>query len=305
MKKNIWEENLQKMMKTKHMSLDNTNPYYTERYIEYLMMNKEHYNGGPEGKMVETIQKYSKYMKNFKHFITQVESDYKNFVGLIEKFKLIDALFNKYNSIMEKQNIEKEEKETLIVIMRNFIEYYKKLSMIMKNSYYTYESSKDMIMSNDDFVKLNQSNKRTLYLNEAFEDMGKNNKHDFINQIKLFIQIFNDYKVQLENGLPKVSAMLQYVENYDNLRLYVEEFIKYNQIEKHYTEYIKRYNELTEEHIDKKNKDPLYFENAMNEIIHHEKIENKKYEVNMEITKLDLIHLILRLLTISILSLVL
>ena len=80
---------------------------------------------------------------------------------------------------------------TLIVIMRNFIEYYKKLSMIMKNSYYTYESAKDMIMSSDDFIKLNQSNKRTLYLNEAFEDMGKNNKHDFINQIKLFIQTFD------------------------------------------------------------------------------------------------------------------
>jgi SNF2 family DNA or RNA helicase len=166
----------------------------------------------------------------------------------------------------------------------------------MKNSYYTYESAKDMIMSSDDFIKLNQSNKRTLYLNEAFEDMGKNNKHDFINQIKLFIQTFENYKVQLEAGLPKVNGMLNYVENYDNLRLYVEEFIKYNQIEKHYSEYIKKYNELTEEHIDKKNKDPLYFENAINEIIHHEKIENKKYEVNMEITKLDLIHLVLKLL---------
>ena len=54
--------------------------------------------------------------------------------------------------------------------------------MIMKNSYYTYESAKDMIISNDDFIKLNQKNKRTLYLNEAFEDMGKNNKHDFINK---------------------------------------------------------------------------------------------------------------------------
>ncbi len=296
LKQGTYMVGLLKMMKTKHMSLDNTNPYYTERYIEYLMMNKEYYHGAPESKMVETIQKYSKYMKNFKQFITQVENDYKNFVGLIEKFKLIDALFNKYNSIMEKEQIGKEEKETLIVIMRNFIEYYKKLSMIMKNSYYTYESAKDMIMNVDDFVKLNQSNKRTLYLNEAFEDMGKNNKHDFINQIKLFIQTFNNYKVQLETGLPKVNGMLNYVENYDNLRLYVEEFIKYNQIEKHYSEYIKKYNELTGEHIDKKNKDPLYFENAINEIIHHEKVENKKYEVNMEITKLDLIHLMLKLL---------
>ncbi len=296
LKQGTYMVGLLKMMKMKHMSLDNTNPYYTERYIEYLMMNKEHYNGAPESKMVETIQKYSKYMKNFKQFITQVESDYKNFVVLIEKFKLIDALFNKYNSIMEKESIEKDEKETLIVIMRNFIEYYKKLSMIMKNSYYTYESAKDMIMNVDDFVKLNQTNKRTLYLNEAFEDMGKNNKHDFINQIKLFIQTFNNYKVQLESGLPKVNSMLNYVENYDNLRLYVEEFIKYNQIEKHYTEYIKKYDELTNEHIDKKNKDPLFFENAINEIIHYKKIENTNYEVNMEITKLDLIHLVLKLL---------
>ncbi len=296
LKQGTYMVGLLKMMKMKHMSLDNTNPYYTERYIEYLMMNKEYYNGNPEQKMIETIQKYSKYMKNFKQFITQVESDYKNFVGLIEKFKLIDALFNKYNSIMEKENIPKEEKETLITIMRNFIEYYKKLSMIMKNSYYTYESAKDMIISNDDFVKLNQSNKRTLYLNEAFEDMGKNNKHDFINQIKLFIQTFNDYKNQLESGLPKVNGMLNYVENYDNLRLYVEEFIKYNQIEKHYAEYVKKYDELTEEYIDKKNKDPLFFENAINEIIHHKKIENANYEVNMEITKLDLIHLVLKLL---------
>ncbi len=298
LKQGTYMVGLLRMMKMKHMSLDNTNPYYTERYIDYLMMVKENYdaNSSNEGKMVETINKYSKYMKNFKQFITQVENDYKNFVGLIEKFKLIDALFNKYNSIMEKEQISKEEKETLITIMRNFIEYYKKLSMIMKNSYYTYESAKDMIMNMDDFVKLNQSNKRTLYLNEAFEDMGKNNKHDFINQIKLFIQTFNDYKKQLEAGLPKVNGMLQYVENYDNLRLYVEEFIKYNQIEKHYSEYINKYDELTKEHIDKKNKDPLYFENAIQEIIHTEKIENKSYEINMEITKLDLIHLLLKLL---------
>ena len=300
LKQGTYMVGLLKMMKTKHMSLDNTNPYYTERYIEYLMMSKEHYDATPSneigGKMVETIQKYSKYMKNFKQFITQLEDDYKNFVGLIEKFKLIDALFNKYNSIMEKEQITKEEKETLITIMRNFIEYYKKLNMIIKNSYYTYENSKDMILNIDDFVKLNQSNKRTLYLNEAFEDMGKNNKHDFINQTKLFIQTFNDYKKILEAGLPKVKGMLNYVENYDNLRLYVEEFIKYNQIEKNYMEYIKRYDELTKEHIDKKNKDPLYFENAINEIIHTEKIENKSYEVKMEITKLDLIHILLKLL---------
>ena len=296
LKQGTYMVGLLKMMKMKHMSLDNTNPYYTERYIEYLMMVKENYDSKSSEKMIETIQKYSKYMKNFKQFIMQVENDYKNFVGLIEKFKLIDALFNKYNSIMEKEQISKEEKETLITIMRNFIEYYKKLSMIMKNSYYTYESAKDMIISIDDFVKLNQSNKRTLYLNEGFEDMGKNNKHDFMNQIKLFIQTFQDYKVKLEVGLPKVNGMLQYVENYDNLRLYVEEFIKYNQIEKHYSEYINKYDELTKEHIDKKNKEPLYFENGINEIIHHEKIENESYEVKMEITKLDLIHLLLKLL---------
>jgi hypothetical protein len=296
LKQGTYMVGLLKMLKMKHMSLDNTNPYFTERYIEYLMMSKDNYDSTSSDKMVETINKYSKYMKNFKQFITQVENDYKNFVGLIEKFKLIDALFNKYNSIMQKDEITKEEKETLITIMRNFIEYYKKLSMIMKNSYYTYESSKDMIMNMDDFVKLNQSNKRTLYLNEVFEDMGKNNKHDFINQIKLFIQTFHDYKKQLESGLPKVNGMLQYVENYDNLRLYVEEFMKYNQIEKHYMEYVKRYNELTVQHIDKKNKDPLFFEKSINEIIYHEKIENESYEVNMEITKLDLIHLILKLL---------
>lgn len=296
LKQGTYMVGLLKMMKMKHMSLDNTNPYFTERYIEYLMMVKDNYNSPNEVKMVETINKYSKYMKNFKQFITQVENDYKNFVGLIEKFKLIDALFNKYNSIMEKEQIMKEEKETLITIMRNFIEYYKKLNMVMKNSYYTYESSKDMIISIDDFMKLNQSNKRTLYLNEAFEDMGKNNKHDFINQIKLFIQTFNDYKIKLETGLPKINGMLQYVENYDNLRLYVEEFMKYNHIEKNYIEYVKKYDELTKEHIDKKNKDPDFFEKSINEIIHHEKIENKSYEVNMEITKLDLIHLLLKLL---------
>ena len=67
-------------------------------------------------------------------------------------------------------------------------------------------------------------------------------------------------------------------------------FIKYNQIEKHYTEYIKKYNELTEEHIDKKNKDPLYYEKNVTEIIHYKKIENTNYEVNMEITKLDFQH---------------
>lgn len=296
LKQGTYMVGLLKMMKTKHMSLDNTNPYYTERYIEYLMMSKENYDSSSPNEIVQTINKYSKYMKNFKQFITQLEDDYKNFVGLIEKFKLIDALFNKYNSIMEKEQITKEEKETLITIMRNFIEYYKKLNMIIKNSYYTYENSKDMILNIDNFVKLNQSNKRTLYLNEAFEDMGKNNKHDFINQTKLFIQTFNDYKKILEAGLPKVKGMLNYVENYDNLRLYVEEFIKYNQVEKHYIEYIKRYDELTKEHIDKKNKDPLYFENAINEIIHTEKIENKSYEVKMEITKLDLIHILLKLL---------
>ena len=101
---------------------------------------------------------------------------------------------NVNSAVQSKTMSEAVNSKPKLAIMRNFIEYYKKLSMIMKNSYYTYESAKDMIMNIDDFVKLNQTNKRTLYLNEAFEDMGKNNKHDFINQIKLFIQTFNDYK---------------------------------------------------------------------------------------------------------------
>ncbi len=299
LKQGTYLNGLLKMMGSKHMSLDNTNPYFTERYVEYLMMVRDHYDTQCVEKMNETVKKYNKILKNFIQFITQVESDYSNFVNLLAKFKLIDALFTKYNSIMEKSQISKEEKETLITIMRNFIEYYKKLSMVMKNSFYTYESGKDMIISIDDFVKLNQTNRRTLNLHEGFDDMGKNNKYDFVNQMKLFLQTFVDYKKRLEEGMPKVNAMMNYVENYDNLRLYVEEYIKYNQIEKHYSEYCKQIKELTDEHINKKNRDPLTYETNINEIIHHEKKENMEYEINMEINKLDLIHQLLRLLNVN------
>ncbi len=296
LKQGTYINGLLKMMKSKHMSLDNTNAYFTERYVEYLMMVRGHYDGKPEEKMVEVVQKYNKILKNFIQFITQVESEYNTFVNLIAKFKLIDALFSKYNSIMAKDQISKDEKETLIAIMRNFIEYYKKLSMVMKNSYYTYESGKDMVLAVEDFVKMNQKNRRTLHLHEGFEDMGKSNKYDFVNCVNLFIESFANYKQQLEVGLPKVNAMLQYVENYDNLRLYVEEFMKYTQIEKYYSEYVRLAKELTDTYIEKKNRDPLTYESNINEIIHHTMMENAQYEVHMEINKLDLIHQILRLL---------
>jgi hypothetical protein len=296
LKSGTYMNGLLKMMKSKHMSLDNTNPYFAERYVEYLMMVKENYDGKPEEKMIEVVQKYNKIIKNFIQYMTQVESDYNSFVNLLNKFKLIDALFGKYNSIMEKDQISKEEKETLIAIMRNFIEYYKKMSMVMKNSYYTHLSGKDMIIEAADFVKLNQKNRRTLHLHEGFEDMGKNNKYDFVNVVNLFIETFMNYKKELESGLPKVNAILQYVENYDNLRLYVEEFMKYTQIEKYYSEYVRLTKELMDEHIDKKNRDPVMYENNINEIIHHEWKENSQYDVKMEINKLDLIHHILRLL---------
>jgi hypothetical protein len=235
-------------------------------------------------------------MKNFVQFVTQMESDYQQLVSYVGKFKLIDALFAKYNTMMGQEQLSKEQKETLISIMRNFIEYYKKLNISMKNAYYTYESGKEMIMEVEDYVKLNQKSRRTLHLHEGFEDMGKNNKYDFINQMKAFLQTFHEYHAKLHDGLPKVLAMLQYVENYDNLRLYVEEFIKYTQIEKYYSEYEKQIQELSVKHREEKNRDPNQYEPQICEILDAERKENVQCDIKMEINKIDIIHQLLRLL---------
>ncbi len=299
MEKGTYLNGLLKMMKMKNMSLENTNPYYMERYIEYMMLlkgNYENINPIDNKKMVNIIQNYEKTFKKFFQFITQIESEYTIISDLLNKFKLIDTLFQKYNSIMDKSLIKDDEKDVLIKIMKNFIEYYKKFNMVLKNSYFTYEMSKELIMSLEEFNKLNQTQRRVLYLNEGFEDMGKSNKNDFVNQVRFMIQTFMEYKVKLEKGLPIIKSMLEYVENYDNLRLYVVEFMKYTQIEKNYKEYVKMIKELTEENIDKKNRDPIEYEKNLNEIIHNEKIENVVYDVEMEITKIDIIHHILRLL---------
>ena len=283
----------------KNMSLENINPYYTERYIEYMMLSKKQYdNLSPidSKKMVNVIQNYEKNFKKFFQFLTQIENEYTIIVDLMNKFKLIDTLFQKYNSIMDKSVITEDEKDVLIKIMKNFIEYYKKMNMVFKNSFYTYEMSKDMILSIEEFNKLNQTQRRVLYLNEGFEDMGKSNKNDFVNQVKFMIQTFEEYRVKLEKGLPIIKSMLEYVENYENLRLYVVEFMKYSQIEKNYKEYVRMIKELTNENVDKKNSDPKEYEKNLNEIIHNEKIENISYDVEMEITKLDIIHNLLRLL---------
>ncbi len=298
LKEETYINGLLKMMGAKHMSLDNTQPYYMERYVEYLMIHREYYEWKSEKSDRENmnfmVNMYNRTLKNFIQFMTQVESDYAQFSNFLGKFKLIDMLFSKYNMMMEKNDISREEKETVISMMRNFIEYYKKLSISMKNAYYTCESGKSMILTVDELTKLNQKNRRTLYLHDGFEQMGRNNKYDFVNQIKLFIQSFTEYREKLSQGLSSVNNMLNYVENYDNLRLYVEELIKYTQIEKHYSEYQKKAEELTAQHIEKKNRDPLFYEKDLQSIIHQKAHKNE--DIHMEINKLDLIHQLLRIL---------
>ena len=312
LKKGTYISGLTKLLQSKSIHLENTQPYYMERYVDYIMMEKGNYpNLQVSAKasssedltakeMLEITSKYDKLYKKVHYFMIQVETDYSNFIKEMEKFRLIDALFQKYNSIMDKSQISSEEKETVIKIMKNMIEYYKKLNMLIQNSYYTFETAGEALTTLDQFTKTHQTNRRMIALHEVFEEQARPNRQVFAQETKNFLTLFETYKEKLKAGLPTIKSMLGYVENYDNLKLYVDEFVKYTHVEKHYGEYLKTIRTLTEEHMEKRNRDPITYESAIREIIQQQtkaKAESSasSYVVEMEITKLDLIYHLMRL----------
>ncbi len=304
---------LVRLMSSKSIHLENTQSYLMERYVDYIMMEKENYpqiraaKGRQEEiemempQILEMIQKYEKLYKKVHYFMIQVETDYTNIVKELNKFKLIDALFTKYNNIMAQSTVSSEEKEVVIKIMKNMIEYYKKLYMFVQNSYYTFETAGEALATLDSFIKTHQTNRRIISLHEVFEEQARPNRNDFANQSKAFLTALHHYKGLLEKGIPVIKSMLGYVENYDHLKLYVEEYVKYTQVEKHYGEYVKMIKGLTEEHMEKRNQDPALYASAIEEIVYQTTSDKKasdktSYEVKMEITKLDMIYHIMKVL---------
>lgn len=323
LRKGTYISGLTRLIQSKGIHLENTQPYYMERYTDYIMMEKGNYSqlsakpGSTDDlstkELLDTASKYDKMYKKVHYFMIQVETDYSNFIKEMDKFRLIDALFQKYNMIMDKPNISSEEKETVIKIMKNMIEYYKKLNMLIQNSYYTFETAGEALITLDNFTKTHQTNRRMIALHEVFEEQARPNRQTFAQETKNFLTLFNTYKEKLQAGLPVIKSMLGYVENYDNLKLYVEELMKYTHVEKHYGEYLRMIKGLTEEHMEKRNRDPTTYEPVIREIIQQQmKAESTRlgdrrssassrestastYMVEMEITKLDLIYHLMRL----------
>ena len=285
------------IMSTKGMDLQRGSTYFVERYVEYLLLVKNAYEAGAGASKTSYAVQYERKLKSFFQFMTMVEQDYTTLNGLIGKFRLIDTLFQQYNSIMEKDQMNQAEKETLMKIMKSFIEYYKKIHGVLQNAFFTFEANKDLLISLEEFTAVHRGNRRVAELHSAFEMMEKNNKHDFVNFMKTFLPGMVAYKEVLQRSIANYKTMVEYVENYDKLTLYVKEYMRFMHVEADYRAYMSEMEKLREVYVEQKKVIPKseWVENKVKAILgglNEVGEEGAGYEI--ETTKIDLIHEILK-----------